>query len=846
MEFRKEMNGIALAMVAGIWASVAVGQGQGPGIEALLLPDPAPAPSAPAAAKVPEPVTAKSAEKAPAPEAAKPVTGKYKIVKEEKPAPVEQVAAKAPVAKPAEQKVEMSAAKSAKPDVKADVSAKPVKTAPVPVAKKPVPKAKKPKPETKVVKEEKAVPPVQKAEKKAEKPQTAAAAKPVEKKPAVAAKPVEKKTPAPIEEDTDEINLNEVDDSAVAAKGRPLVKLAPQAPVSPVTPEQPPADGKASPKATSAPETGSAIAARFLAGDETALVDISSDDATLTDILRQFRRATGANIIYAESSNLHQRVSVSLKHVPWLEGMKSILNSRGFRVESSGGIHFVKEDKLAEPIFTRTFQLNHASVDELTKLFNDSYGTKGKDGKLVKGVATPFQGANTIVVTANERTLADCEAIIKAVDKAVPQIYIEARFIELSSEAMHKLGLQWNQLESWGATVHDLSAGASYANGRAGVYRNGHTDKYYTPKDMVETGSSSTMSASESSRIGDDSATRSSDSSSQSSRTFQDLANGYSVFDYRQKDYLRQAGDLAADSPMAWRNSRIFSGQLSVDDFNLAMSAFEQLQDTKIFSNPKVIVSNGKKANVDMTTKFPNIELTSQRNTSASASYLDMSAELKEIPGEDKDLFAKSCFYSWGITLTVTPRISPDGLISVEIVPTISELDTDVTPNGFYAVQGADSSVGMFPIIRFKRITTDFTMKDGATAVIGGLSRTTEGDIDSGIPYLRKIPWIGPKLFGWKSRGKVQKEILVFVTVGIADPANLPEDVGLPKNAVRGREYVEKRALEPGDRPNAADVLKLDMRPLDDRRSEGKKKSDEDVSSESGTVTITPVVPEKE
>ena len=42
---------------------------------------------------------------------------------------------------------------------------------------------------------------------------------------------------------------------------------------------------------------------------------------------------------------------------------------------------------------------------------------------------------------------------------------------------------------------------------------------------------------------------------------------------------------------------------------------------------------------------------------------------------------------------------------------------------------------------------------------------------------------------------------MLFVTVGIADPANLPEDVGLPKNAVRGREYVEKRALEPGDRP---------------------------------------------
>ncbi|MBR1586881.1 MAG: hypothetical protein IJ658_01015, partial [Kiritimatiellae bacterium] len=567
----------------------------------------------------------------------------------------------------------------------------------------------------------------------------------------------------------------------------------------------------------------------FLASDETALVDITSDDATLTDILRQFRRATGANIIYAESSNLHQRVSVSLKHVPWLQGMKSILNSRGFRVESTGGIHFIKEDRQAEPVFTRTFQLNHASVDELANLFNESYGTKGKDGKIVKGVATPFQGANAIVVTANDRVLADCEAIIKAVDKAVPQIYIEARFIELSNEAMHKLGVQWNQLESWGATVHDLNAGMEYNNGRTGKYKNGLTDVYYTPKNWVRTGGTSDGSAS----------------------TYTDLSSGRSALDYRTQNYLvpdaltnpSRLDNNETTADMAWRNARVFSGQLSADDFTLAMSAFEQLQDTKIFSNPKVIVSNGKKANVDMTTKFPNIELTSQRNTSASASYLDMSAELKEIPGKDPELFAGSCFYSWGITLTVTPRISPDGLISVEIVPTISELDTDVTPTGFYAVQGADSSVGMFPIIRFKRITTDFTMKDGATAVIGGLSRTTEDDIDSGIPYLRKIPWVGQKLFGWKSRGKVQKEILVFVTVGIADPANLPEDVGLPKNAVRGREYVEKRALEPGDRPDAAkDALTLDTRTMDEQMNDIPPRPAPGADGHRGTVTITPVV----
>ena len=666
-------------------------------------------------------------------------------------------------------------------------------------------------------------------------------AKPAETANAEKAMPVEKSADAEKEAvsdnaasgETDEIDLDKADDSAVAAKGRPVVKMAP--PDAKPTAEAPSAAvgdtaGGEPPSANpAARKTGTDIAAKFLASDETALVDIMSDDASLTDILRQFRKATGANIIYAESTNLQQRVSVSLKHVPWLQAMRSILNSRGFRVESSGGIHFVKEDKLVDPVFTRSFQLKHASAEELAALFNGTYGLKDKTGKLIQGIATPFQGANTVVVTASDRVLADCESIIQAVDKAVPQIYIEARFIELSNEAMHKLGVQWDQLESWGASVHDLNAGMEYNNGRTGKYKNGHTDTYYTPKRWVQTGSGDNAS-------------------------YEDLSDGRSALDYRTQNYLvpgeiasptRLANDASA-ADMAWRNARVFSGQLSADDFRLAMSAFEQLEDTKIFSNPKIIVSNGKEALFDRTTKFPHITLTSQHDTQSG--YTKSDAKLEVIPGED-ELFSKkkTAFFSWGITLTVKPRISPDGLISVEIVPSISEPDTTVTSDGFYHITGgSDAPYGSYPILLFKRLTTEFTMKDGATAVIGGLSKTEEGDIDSGIPYLRKIPWIGPKLFGWKSRGKVQKEILIFVTVGIADPADLPEDVGLPKNAIRGREYVEKRAFEPGDRPNAAaDALKLDMRTLEEQASEREKavpaKKEEEPS---GTVTITPVVQE--
>ena len=108
-----------------------------------------------------------------------------------------------------------------------------------------------------------------------------------------------------------------------------------------------------------------------------------------------------------------------------------------------------------------------------------------------------------------------------------------------------------------------------------------------------------------------------------------------------------------------------------------------------------------------------------------------------------------------------------------------------------------------------QRLQTVFTMQSGTTAVIGGLTKTKEGNIDSGIPVLRKIPWVGPRVFGWKSREKQQKEIIIFVTVGIADPGNLPEDIGMPKNAILGRDLFTGDLKEPGDRTKE-EVLSLD------------------------------------
>jgi type II secretory pathway component GspD/PulD (secretin) len=273
-----------------------------------------------------------------------------------------------------------------------------------------------------------------------------------------------------------------------------------------------------------------------------------------------------------------------------------------------------------------------------------------------------------------------------------------------------------------------------------------------------------------------------------------------------------RTGDNTFERTLSRSRDRIFTGSLSVNAFELTMNAFEQTDGVSIYSTPKIIGANEKEALVDMTTKEPNLTVTTSR-TGTSGDQLDLSARLELIPGEkgDKDgkgkgLFAGEAFFSYGISLKVTPRISSSGLITVNIEPSISNLERYYS---FDIPANASTVTPKYPVIYMQRLQTVFSMQSGSTAVIGGLSKTTENSVDSGIPGLRSLPWIGPRVFGWKSREKEQKEIVIFVTVGIADPVDLPQDVGMPKNAVLGRGILSGENKEPGDRPRS-ELLRLD------------------------------------
>jgi general secretion pathway protein D len=107
-----------------------------------------------------------------------------------------------------------------------------------------------------------------------------------------------------------------------------------------------------------------------------------------------------------------------------------------------------------------------------------------------------------------------------------------------------------------------------------------------------------------------------------------------------------------------------------------------------------------------------------------------------------------------GIILNVTPSISPDGFVRMEVSPEISQVSqrtTQITQD-FLA-----------PIIQQRKVTTTVTVKDGQTVVIGGLMQSLADHRQTKVPFLGDIPVVG-WLFRTKQDQEQKTQLLVILT----------------------------------------------------------------------------------
>jgi type II secretory pathway component GspD/PulD (secretin) len=123
-----------------------------------------------------------------------------------------------------------------------------------------------------------------------------------------------------------------------------------------------------------------------------------------------------------------------------------------------------------------------------------------------------------------------------------------------------------------------------------------------------------------------------------------------------------------------------------------------------------------------------------------------------------------------GTILSITPQISSDDWISLDISPVLTSLKAIISASGggIGSTNSAAASPGTStgttaPDLDTKQASTIVRVKDGSTVVIGGLIQTQKAKNDTKIPVLGDIPLLG-KLFTGTFRYTQKKELVIFVT----------------------------------------------------------------------------------
>ena len=136
-------------------------------------------------------------------------------------------------------------------------------------------------------------------------------------------------------------------------------------------------------------------------------------------------------------------------------------------------------------------------------------------------------------------------------------------------------------------------------------------------------------------------------------------------------------------------------------------------------------------------------------------------------------------FLNVGITLDVTPYITPDDLVVMDIQQTISELDGFIDMGG--GQQGAAGQKA--PQTTEREASSTISVRDGDTILLGGFIRDAKTDTESGVPFLKDIPLLG-SLFKNQSATSKRSELLVLIRPTIL---KTPEDAALMVSQERMR-----------------------------------------------------------
>ena len=168
------------------------------------------------------------------------------------------------------------------------------------------------------------------------------------------------------------------------------------------------------------------------------------------------------------------------------------------------------------------------------------------------------------------------------------------------------------------------------------------------------------------------------------------------------------------------------------------IAALDEVTDVRSLAAPSLLVRNNATATITVGTQVP--------------------VQSSSISTGSNNVVSNAQYVSTGVTLTVTPRINPGGLVYMDITQDVSRpgaRDPDISTSGN-------------PPINNKTVTTQVAVQSGQTVFIGGLISEQTSTGRSGVPFLGRVPFIGP-LFGSRTKANVRSETLVMITPTVVE-----------------------------------------------------------------------------
>ena len=508
----------------------------------------------------------------------------------------------------------------------------------------------------------------------------------------------------------------------------------------------------------------------------------------------------GVNIVLIDTANKNPTVNLQLRGVSVYQALDYTCKRVGFSFTvGSGGIVEVREDSGDSLLETEIYPLSTAAVLKMTGLSAGGTGAPAGGG----GAASPFGGAaaggagagdgqrpeevaiknfltrsgvafevpatlsydgTNLIVYQSRKNLDRVKNIIRRYSD-IKQVHIEAKFMEVEQKVLNELGVNWS-LDGITPRVAGVTPTYTDLPPVLGSPADTPGTRWFTDNGQQASGGQAFTRAQSGLRsINGVFANNNSPSKNLT------ITQGASVSSYAQNAPTFPGGSNYGNT------TNTFGGKVGVMgayDLSVFIRAIEQTNGSDLMSSPSLTVLDGKTAviKVAQLLRYPQAYGDTQSNvgTSGTGATAGSSTSVAITAGTPQDFTVQEV----GVTLEVTPTVAADDSIALNLKPKVTEFEGFVEYGGTSVALSGSLTVtvpsGFFqPIFSTREVTTDVTVFDGATVVIGGLTREEVKTVEDKVPVLGSLPLIGA---AFRSSGKTisKKSLMVFVTANLVSP----------------------------------------------------------------------------